>query len=409
MTFTRIFFAILILIVLQVYFTLRVAASIRNISGISTNSKAIKTGIVIFLLLLNAYPLYALIGLAVTQLSQGGRFLQPEGFLFNYFVFFPFIFLTLIMVQVILFLLIIDILKLLLLPVYKKYGNKIKPAESWIIAILALLTCIYVPARVYYDFNVVKVRQVEFKKAGLPEELNNFRITFISDLQADAFTNRKRLGRYIGMVNDTRPDLVLIGGDVITSSPDFINLAAEYLGKIKAREGVYSCIGDHDHWAYRNDFDRSLREVITALGKVNVPMYDNRNVVLKTGKASIGVTFVTSTYVERIGESLLDELTDHNHTDLKIMLTHQPSNYLIERANELKYDLFLAGHTHGGQITFLFPFYNLTFTQLETKYVKGDFRFGNMLMIITRGLGMSIVPFRYNSTPEITVITLKKG
>jgi predicted MPP superfamily phosphohydrolase len=72
------------------------------------------------------------------------------------------------------------------------------------------------------------------------------------------------------------------------------------------------------------------------------------------------------------------------------------------------YDLFLAGHTHGGQITFLFPFINLSPTLFETKYVRGDFKFNNMLMIVNRGLGMSLVPLRYNSTPEVTVIVLTK-
>ena len=71
-----------------------------------------------------------------------------------------------------------------------------------------------------------------------------------------------------------------------------------------------------------------------------------------------------------------------------------------------KYDLFLAGHTHGGQITFLFPFLNLTPTMFETKYIRGKYEMGKMLIIITRGLGMSLVPMRYNSTPEITIINV---
>jgi predicted MPP superfamily phosphohydrolase len=69
--------------------------------------------------------------------------------------------------------------------------------------------------------------------------------------------------------------------------------------------------------------------------------------------------------------------------------------------------LFLAGHTHGGQITMLFPFLHLSPTRFETKYQRGDFHFGSMLMIVTRGLGMSLAPIRYNSTPEVTLIILK--
>ena len=75
--------------------------------------------------------------------------------------------------------------------------------------------------------------------------------------------------------------------------------------------------------------------------------------------------------------------------------------------NLKKYDLFFAGHTHGGQITFLFPFYNLSPTMIETPYMRGEFKFGEMLMVVTRGLGMSLSPVRFNSTPEISVIKLK--
>ena len=97
-----------------------------------------------------------------------------------------------------------------------------------------------------------------------------------------------------------------------------------------------------------------------------------------------------------------------NSVDLKIVLIHQPNSQAVQSAARAGYNLFLAGHTHGGQVSFLFPFINLTPTLLETRFVKGDFHFGQMLMIVTRGLGMSLVPMRYNSTPEITVIVLRK-
>ncbi len=250
---------------------------------------------------------------------------------------------------------------------------------------------------------------LNIKISTFPQELNNFRITFISDIQADPYTDASRLGKYIRRVNDTDPGLVLIGGDMITSSPDYIDEAAEFVGKIKSKYGVYSCIGDHDNWAYRNDYRRSLREVSSAMDKYNVEMYNNRNLNLKIKNAIIGITFLTSTYVEHLQAQVLDSLVKaQNQPDLKVMLIHQPNALAVQKAADSGYNLFLAGHTHGGQVTFLFPFINLSPTLLETRFVRGDFHFGNMLMIVTRGLGMSLVPMRYNSTPEITVIVLRK-
>ncbi|MCU7498799.1 MAG: metallophosphoesterase [Ignavibacteria bacterium] len=402
----RIILAVLLFIVLEIYFYKRITSSLRTILGAAGKNR-IKTGSLIFLILLNLFPLYLILNLIIIQLTNGRPYSQPQGGLFDYFIFFPFIILELIVVQSLFIILPIDLLRLIIYPFIRKQRERARLYAAWITAAITAAFIIYVPARIIYDFNTIEVRHVELKKAGLPESLKNFRITFISDTQADPYTNKKRLGRYIERVNETKPDLVLVGGDVITSSPDYINLAAEYLGDIRSRLGVYSCVGDHDNWAYRNDNARSLREVSTALKEKKVDMLDNQNKIFNVGNAAIGVTFVTSTYVGRIGTDLLDRLTDLNHSSIRILLTHQPSQYLIDRAAEEHYDLLLAGHTHGGQITFLFPFHNFTFTQFETPYVKGDFHIGNMLMVVTRGLGMSIVPFRYNSTPEITVITLR--
>jgi len=177
---------------------------------------------------------------------------------------------------------------------------------------------------------------------------------------------------------------------------------------LKSKNGVYSCVGDHDNWVDRSDTEQSLRTVEAALAKNNVFMIDNENRYFDINGAKIKVSFVTNTYVETISDETIKLITNGGQkADLKIFLTHQPRQKLINAALEHNYDLYLAGHTHGGQITLLFPFYDLSPTIFETQYVKGDFYFENMLMIVTRGLGMSLAPVRYNATPEITLITFK--
>ena len=136
-------------------------------------------------------------------------------------------------------------------------------------------------------------------------------------------------------------------------------------------------------------------------------MINNKKRTINVNGAKISIAFITSTYVEKINETKFDNVIDNSLSgDLKILLVHQPSNFLVEKAKQYNFNLLLAGHTHGGQVTFLFPFKNLTPTLIETKYVRGDFHFGNLLMVVTRGLGMSLVPLRYNSTPEVTVIMI---
>jgi len=263
-----------------------------------------------------------------------------------------------------------------------------------------------VPVRIVFDYNTVVVRSVTLKKHDLPASLRKYHIVFISDIHADRHTSNERLAKYINKVNSLHPDLVLIGGDLISSTPQYIKTAAEYMGMIKSKDGVYSCRGDHDHWAYRGDIQKSINAVTDELQKNNVTMLGNENRIIKTKHAKILLTSVTYTYPVKINQQELDTLLSVKKQDLNILLVHQPEGGIPQKAAENNYNLLLSGHTHGGQITFLFPFFNISPTLIETKYVRGDFRIGNMLMIVTRGLGMSLMPFRLNSTPEITMVTI---
>jgi len=267
----------------------------------------------------------------------------------------------------------------------------------------------YIPVRVIYDYNNVSVRTVEFKKEGLPDALENFKIVFISDIQADHYTDEGRLKNFINIVNSLNPDLILIAGDLITTGSKYINLSGKEVGKLKALYGVYSCVGDHDNWAYRNDYARSVDEVINSLLRNNVEMIDNGKRTINVYGAEIEIAFITNTYVGKVRDKTLDSLVSNHTGDFNIFLTHQPRPNLIGAAQKNNFDLYLCGHTHGGQISFVFPFVQLTPTIIETKYVRGDFYFGEMLMIVTRGLGMSLAPVRYNSTPEVTLITLQNN
>jgi hypothetical protein len=303
----------------------------------------------------------------------------------------------------------VDLLKLIFYPLYKKHKTKLYRVQVKIFLALTLFFAIYIPARIIYDFNTVEIRTVDYKKKNLPKELEGIKIAFIADVQADRYTDEKRLMRYVNKINESSPDLVLIAGDVITSTPDYIETAAKYIGKIKSKYGTYSCVGDHDNWAYRQDYVRSLDEIKKSLNDFKVEMPDNELRFIEIDSSRIGISFITNTYVSEISETTLQNLASSNKAEFRIFLTHQPQEFLINSAVKNNYDLFLAGHTHGGQITLLFPFIQLTPTLIETRYIKGDFYFNNMLAIVCGGLGMSLAPVRYNSTPEIVLITLRNA
>jgi len=398
----RILLVLVLLFLIEFYFYKKIKKAVSTLFP-RTRPKRLRNT---FFVICGAAGIYPIVILAIwiSNFIYISRVRMPENMLTD-IITFMFWGCLLIMLQAILFFIVIDILRLFLIPFYKKYRQNIVLWEARILFVVIALSSVYVPARIIYDYYVVDVTTINYSNKHLPTQLNNFKLVFISDIQADRYTNRNRLQNYVNKVNALNPDLVLIAGDLITGTPDYINLAAEYTGKIKSKFGVYSCVGDHDNWAYREDTERSLREVTAALAKKNVKMIDNGERLIKVKESEVKVTFVTNTYVESVSPGILKNLAEHNNTKgLKIFLTHQPRQNLLNAAREHGYDLFLSGHTHGGQITLLFPFCNLTPTLVETRYVKGTFHFGNMLMVVTRGLGMSLVPLRLNSTPEITVI-----
>jgi predicted MPP superfamily phosphohydrolase len=354
----------------------------------------------VVLILLNLYPL-VLLGFYLSNAKL------PDSRLIDYLFIYPFWVYIFIVIQSVLFFPLFLIIKGLVFPFYKKHKDAYLKIENKLILGLLVFFILYVPTRIIFDYYAVSIRNVVLTKQGLNPALNNFRLIMISDLHADRHTDSCRLENYIDKVNNLKPDLVLIGGDMISGNSQYIDTAAEYVRRIKTKFGVYSCRGDHDYWAYRPDMQKSIAEITDALGRNKVPMLNNENLRLDINGARMLITFITYTYPDKINPDLLDQLLSEKKEDLNILLLHQPEGGIPEKAAKKNYDLMLSGHTHGGQITFLFPFFNLSPTLIETRYVRGDFHIGNMLLVVTRGLGMSLVPIRLNSTPEITVITLK--
>jgi predicted MPP superfamily phosphohydrolase len=404
----KVILVLLSVLVLEVYFVKRVVSSIKLIFPKISDTK-IKIGKWIFLTFVNIYPIIAIVAWIYVIVNKIGYFQPPENIYFDYFVLYPFWVGTMIIVQSTLFFLLLEILHLLSLPFIKNVKSKVTQVKSLLFFFIFICAFTYVPIRIIYDYKAVEINEIIFNKENLPNSLNGFKITFISDIQADRYTDEKRLSNYIEKVNSTNPDLILMAGDMITSTPDYIELSANQLSKLKSKYGIYTCVGDHDNWAYRGDNERSLSEVTNALSKVNIPMIDNGKLVLGIDSSNIEITFVTNTYVETVKEKTLDSLSENvSKADLRIFLTHQPRQFLVDKAKDKNFDLFLAGHTHGGQITFLFPFYNLSPTMIETPYMRGEFKFGKMLMIVTKGLGLSLAPVRYNATPEVSLIRFSK-
>ena len=378
---------------LQLYVSRKVVFSIATITGWPKRSLRVAAGAIV--LYLGVFPLSSLIayGFGLSSSFQGSTIFDRA---FTY----PFWIGLVFGSQLFLVLLALEIVKRVLL-LLKKPAAGWQTVEAWVVVSAAVITGVYVSARVYNDTFLLRTSSTELQVANLPPSLDGFRIVHIADIQVDGRTNAGKLDPYIDMVNGLNPDLILFSGDAVTSGTGFVDSAAEAMSKLTARFGTYACLGDHDYFA-----DRKL--VVDRLQAKGIVVLENKTTNVSVGDASVVITGVTNVYRNSVPEETVDALArEREAASLSILLTHQPSPWLVRFAADRQYNLFLAGHTHGGQIVFPLPGFLLTGSSFETKYVTGFHRVGSMLVSINNGLGLTLAPIRYNAPAEVTLIVLR--
>lgn len=311
---------------------------------------------------------------------------------------YPFWMGLIIIAEILPWLLATDFIKLPVYPFYKRYKSTWLEVESWVVVILIVVLTLFIMFRIVIDTNRVRVTEVELFVPNLPDALNGFKIVHISDLQTDRRTKQRKMRRYVKKVNKLKPGVVFFTGDLITSGTKYIDSGAEILGTIETSYGIYACLGDHDIWSDPQTITNSL--------KANeIVILEDKNLYIRVGHDSLLVTFITNAYSRRPRlDQVYSLMGAQPRGALDIVITHQPSESIIELAAERGYHLFLAGHTHGGQIVFR-PFgFSLTPTQFESPYYKGCYFVDHMLVSINSGLGLTLAPFRYNAPVEVTLI-----
>ncbi len=274
------------------------------------------------------------------------------------------------------------------------------------LAVLAVVAgfALYTPVRIIVERDTLRLR---FHALGAADAAGPpFRIVFIADLQRDAHTGAARAARVAALVNAAGADVVLGGGDWINSGPGHIAEAAESAGALRSRLGTFSVRGDHENFAYL-DQRRSVREVEEALTAEGVTMLHDEVRWFEHHGRRIGVAFLEHNYIRRASRKTVDALVaELAGADYAIFVTHQLDDDIAARVKG-KVDLVLAGHTHGGQVNPVLGLVHVPLARIETRYVDGRYALGSTTIIVTAGIGMSLVPFRYASPGSLEVIDLR--
>lgn len=348
-----------------------------------------------------AYPIIVAIG----YLFKFGNVLgliQRPGSLTNGLLIYPFWLGLIFAAQLAMLFLLLDIANLFLSR-FGSYRKQWLKYRVWLAFGLSLLVVVYVIIRVYRDTWTVRTRERIVEIANLPDELEDFRIIHIADLQAAIETNGAKLQNYVEVINRLNGDAIFFSGDLVTSGTDFVETGAQAMGKMTATHGIYAVIGDHDLFGDKDLVKRKLQD-----NGINV--LDNLAAIIPVNRSAVSVTGVTNAYRERPTKTTLASLESQRLKGaVNIFLIHQPSPDMVDFAKSNGYDLFLAGHTHGGQIVFPLPGFLLTGSSFETPYVTGFYQVDKMLVSVNNGLGLTLAPIRYHAPAEVTLIRLKRA
>ena len=246
------------------------------------------------------------------------------------------------------------------------------------------------------DFHV---REVEIPVPDLPDGLDGLRLLHLSDIHLSAFLSEKDLARVIDSANELRAHLALVTGDLITATGDPLDACLRQIARLRADAGVLGCMGNHEDYA----MVENLTERKGA--RLGIPFLRGRAQPLRFGGAVLNVAGVD---YQRSGRNYLrgaERLVLPGAYN--VLLSHNPDVFPV--AVEKGFDLTLAGHTHGGQVTVEILHQPINAARFFTLFVYGLYRRGAAAEYVTRGIGTIGVPVRIGAPPEIALLRLRKA
>lgn len=232
----------------------------------------------------------------------------------------------------------------------------------------------------------------------VPETGGGLKIVFVSDIHHGPSLSLGRVDSLVRRINAESPDLVLLGGDYIHYSGDYIPAVFQALSGLKAPLGVYGAMGNHDNWDGR-------AETLAAARKNGITLLDNKAVDIPVGDGHIRLGGVGDYNTGR--QRLQPTLEGTSADDFILLLSHNP-DYVMDLPDDT-IDLLLCGHTHGGQVTLFGLWAPFVPSDYGDRFVSGLYEVNGNRMLVSNGIGTVNAPIRFFARPQMNVITLVKG
>lgn len=244
-----------------------------------------------------------------------------------------------------------------------------------------------------------EIRETELSVAGLPKDLDGLRMAQISDVHYGPYLGKKELERIVAMANELRPQITFLTGDFITRQGDPLEECLDILSNLKADSGLWGCLGNHE------DFAKCGARTKRYAASKGIEILRQESRELRFGQAAINLVGVDYQWTSR---EYLPNAADLVRPDtMNLLLSHNPD--VFPKAAEIGYDITLAGHTHGGQITVEIVEQTLNPGRFFTPFVVGRYKIADKLAYVTRGVGTVNMPMRIGARPEVSSLILRSA
>ena len=280
------------------------------------------------------------------------------------------------------------------------------------LAAIPFMSVLYGMARGKYNYQVIN-HTLYFD--DLPEAFDGFKLTHISDIHSGSFDDAEKIMAGIDLINEQESDIILFTGDLVNNLADEMEPWIAHFSKLKARQGKYSILGNHDYGEYvqfnsEAEKEKNFKAIKELHPQIGFNLLLNYSVYIEKGNDKIALVGVENwgTRFKKEGD-LNVAASKIKQEDFKILMSHDPSHWDAEIKNhERNFQLTLSGHTHGMQFGIEIPGIKWSPVQYVYKQWAGIYENLGKYINVNRGFGFLAFPGRVGIWPEITVITLKK-
>jgi len=246
----------------------------------------------------------------------------------------------------------------------------------------------------YWGNTSIQTSHINITNEKIPLSFNDYTIVQVSDLHNTEFGNNQ--SRLLKAIRKASPNIITVTGDLIDSNHNDISKAMDFINGALKIAPVYYVTGNHEAKS------SLYSELKSNMLKAGVEILEDEGILLENSGESIELIGLNDTTF-LTGANLANLVNNDKYT---ILLSHRPELFDYYVFNNV--DLVLCGHAHGGQIRL--PFIGGLYAPKQgffPEYYEGVYEKNQTSMVVSRGLGNSIIPLRINNRPELVVITLK--